>query len=677
MRASRLARAFVMAVVAVACGASLASADEPPDPCNFADGSAAFSYERVMSCYERVPFNPADLANAVAFLGASRERSDLREVFQARYGWREELSALASRTFDNDHDFQLALVDNHKKFYNPHWRYRRPYCYTAYLGAFIPFDFGSTVTTVRKGGRPEQIVFIESAAYLPDLYRQFTGIDPEAYVGARVVSINGTPALEYFRQYALGTFRFDEDASQGLNEILQNAAYSIRTSVTHDVPPDRPADTFVLETRTGRRLTVEIPWVFAPREAFGVWQWPLDWVFSTEEFRAQCSWISETAWISGDFGAASGSIGASSRGDAFRRGAAQFRDELMEKREMAARLDREYHGRRADYFEVAPGLARQPLQVIVPKSDGAAAYQLGGRTTVIRLDDFVQDWRDEVVAATANACQNSDRLVFDMRNNGGGYVDSMSWLVSHVLPDRTRLKDRGLGGRFLASNPGRNELVSRMEDWSAANGSDCSFGYEGGCMVDPATEQPLAAGWYTQGNETEERGGQSELLTQRFLFRDWQGMAEPIACPGKFSGENLIIYSNGTGASAGYFWPALMRPDATIVTSGGFLGQPPVLGIARGGAVWGMNDFEAYIEQYLEYFFVPASNPLPYLIRWADSFMEQPGPYMRGESSLYVDDPARGDLHIDVWSDSPRTDSFVYGRLLEAVQRRGKAAATK
>ena len=63
-----------------------------------------------------------------------------------------------------------------------------------------------------------------------------------------------------------------------------------------------------------------------------------------------------------------------------------------------------------------------------------------------------------------------------------------------------------------------------------------------------------------------------------------------------------------------------------------------------------------------------ATKPPPYFVRDVDSFIEQPASYKRGSSSLYIDSPARGDVHIDVWSDSRQTDGFVYQKVLEAAQ---------
>lgn len=132
----------------------------------------------------------------------------------------------------------------------------------------------------------------------------------------------------------------------------------------------------------------------------------------------------------------------------------------------------------------------------------------------------------------------------------------------------------------------------------------------------------------------------------------------------------MIVLSDGTGASAGHFFPEIIRNEAIIVTMGGYLGEPLVSGIARGGAVWRMNGFEAFAEQFLARFVIgsPASDPLPILRRDVETFIEQPASYKQNLSELYVDDEPRGDIHIDVWADFEESDSFVYSKVVSAVQ---------
>jgi hypothetical protein len=492
----------------------------------------------------------------------------------------------------------------------------------------------------------------------------------------KIVSINGQAPGEYFRQWGKNVLRLDENDGEHLNEILQYGAYSIRVSHTHDVPPASASDTYVLESANGQQVTVEMPWLFAPRGEFGLGQWPLDMVESTEEFVAHCQWKSDTEILVNGYAAGGSDITSIPVPAGGRRAAdAEFTREIMEKRDMVAELYKANGG--AGYFEKPRGRRDQQLEIIVPHQDHAEVKQMGDRATFIHLDSFVGDWKEEVIAGTDHACANSDRLVLDMRGNGGGYIDQIEWLTTHLFPDRTQPFEYSLPGRFLASSPARQELSERMADFNADYFGDpslCWWGYEAACLLDVYSGATLSDKfWMSVTGVVENRGGVPESLTQEVTFLPYDAKyapgSDPIACPGKFRDDTLVIFSNGTGASAGHFFPEIIRDQAVMVTAGGYLGEPLVSGIARGGAVWAMNGFEAWVEQYFQFFYGPATDPLPYLVRDADSYIEQPAAYKSDLSSLYVDDFPVGDLHIDVWTNSPGSDAYVYGKVLNAVQK--------
>ena len=289
------------------------------------------------------------------------------------------------------------------------------------------------------------------------------------------------------------------------------------------------------------------------------------------------------------------------------------------------------------------------------------------------------DWKDEVITGTNYACANTKRLVLDMRGNGGGAISKTEWLASHLLPDRTTPREYGLYGRFLGSHPGRNELVERMwqdvQDYFLPNfGIECAYGYEAGCFVDIENNEPLTgSNWNAVNTVEEERGGVMEVLSPMVAFRsfnpDYQPGIDPIACPGKFEDDRLIILSDGTGASAGYFFPEIIKDQAVIVTMGGFAGEDLVTGIARGGAVWRMNYGESWSEQELEQWYGPASYPLPILRRDVETYIEQPALYLKDLTRIQVRQAPVGDIHIDVWADSPASDGYVYNRVLNAIQK--------
>jgi hypothetical protein len=653
----------LMAVLASLCLAQPALAQA--DPCNFAalEGQPvqALGWQQVMDCYRSVPLRRDDLDATVAFVKAARERSDLNNLLDQRYGWRAALDAFPARAdadeFPDDLSFQLAMVREHKALKNPHWRYRRPVCYTDLMVALMPFDFGSAVIAPR-GGKRQQIVFIESAAYQPELYRAFTGVDAQAYVGARVVSINDVPVLEAFRTFARESFSFDDNDGQGLNRILQNASYSMRVLPAHDLPPDRLADVYQLETRDGRTMRVTMPWIFVPPGLMGLPQIDLSTISNTADFRALCYRPSPV--VAG--GASSLNTRLNYTEDL------SFEREFIAKRQAIQRMERDYRGPRADYFEAPPGQSERQLTTLIAKNQSMSAFQLRERATVIRLNDFVGDWREQVTEATQYACRNSDHLIVDMRSNAGGFASRLSWLAGHLAPGRTGYGAYDFIGRMPLGNTGLNELIARVSEYYA--GESCSSFLSYACYFDAVTGEPLDAQGWSDGSVTEQRGGVSQTLTRRlFFFKSSDASAEPIACPGRFRGRTLIILSNGSGGSAGYFWPTIMRSDATIVTAGGFLGEPMVTGVARGASVWGMRDYESDWEQYLiaEEGWTP-TDPLPLLTREVESFIERPGYFVPGTDNLTLDDTRPGDTHIDVWSDSPRTDGFVYRQALRAVK---------
>jgi hypothetical protein len=668
-----LAPRFLFACL-VLLGLAASAPARATDPCDLNTGASVFAWDQVMACYTGVPYSQADLDNAVAFISAARERSDLREVYEAQFGWRAKLATLGTQTFANDFAMQMALMRNHKEFYNPHWRYRRPWCYSGLVAAFMPFDFGSTVTRAKKG-KQQQIVFIESAAFRPDLYAEFTGIDASQYVGMKVVSINGVDAMQFFRDFGRDELRFDTNDGENFNEAMQNAAYSIRISPTHDMPPDHGSDTYVLEQANGTRVTVVMPWVFAPRTAFGSWQDPLP--SSTAQFQARCQQESEASYLANLSAQSSQDESAIASRMTREAGELDFVRDLREKRAMTQRLRKTYGGNNAiGYFDVPPGNMNMPLISVVPKNGGAAAYAIDDKATILRLDDFVQDWKAEVIAATDYACANTDRLVIDMRNNGGGYVDQVGWLTGHLFPERTTVRELSLVGRMLNSNTGRNDFVSRMTQWvdTYYGPGFCAIAYEPACFLDPDSGQRLTAlDWYTNPVNWESRGGQNESLTRLVGFSndrpDYVPGTDPIACPGKFQGNTLVLLTNGTGASGGYFFPEAIRDQSVFVSAGGLIGEPLVSGIARGGAVWGMNGFEAAWEQwFIKYYYGPAVDPLPYMVRDADSYMEQPGMYDRDGNGLTAEANSLGNTRIDVWADSPETDGYVYRKVIGAAQ---------
>ena len=372
--------------------------------------------------------------------------------------------------------------------------------------------------------------------------------------------------------------------------------------------------------------------------------------------------------FAGSFSNGTSVVSASKNGrDSLNEGQARFARELFERRELVAKLRGNSKGRRAEFFEVPRGRTQESLPVVVPKSNGAVAYQLDD-TTIIRLDHFADRWEDEVVAATNVACEISERLVIDLRNNGGGQPQLVGWLTRHLFPERTAPSIFASNFRVLRTNPVLEELSQRAYDY---NGPGCWTGLEAECFMNTLTGNPMSREDWEITIE-DERGGVPELLSP-LAYRPFNGSYEipgsyPIACPGKFRDDTLIVLSNGTGASAGHFFPEGIRNDATIVTMGGYRNEPLVSGISRGGYTASLSEVWPQTVAFYASIYGPPVEPMPAFDRDVISNVEFRGLYDHGLTDLYVDAEPRGDVHINVWSDSRATDAFVYGNTVQAVK---------
>jgi hypothetical protein len=47
--------------------------------------------------------------------------------------------------------------------------------------------------------------------------------------------------------------------------------------------------------------------------------------------------------------------------------------------------------------------------------------------------------------------------------------------------------------------------------------------------------------------------------------------------------------------------------------------------------------------------------------------MEMLGVYRKDGRTLHIDDPVRADVHVNVWTDVPGSEGFVYERVLRAI----------
>lgn len=644
------------------------------DPCDFANSGPLYPHDQVLNCYQSVPYNPDDLQNTVEVLSAYRERSSIRENYDQSMGWRASLQTLANQTFANDYAFQVAVVMNHKEFENVHFRYQRPLCYVNMLSAFVPFEFGSTLT-------PDfgQIVFIESTPYLAAEYQLATGIDTSQFIGQRVVSINGVDTLEYFRQFGRTQLQVDPNDGLNLSAILTTSDYSLRLDTRYDLTPENAFDSYVFADTDGNTTSIQIPWLFAPRTMFSSGD-PL--TSNTSEFLARCT--------------APGPASSPS----FTEGSSEDFEQLInspsiptmepikqEKTQVVARLIQQtsQRGTATDFFEVPPEQLGQFVDELVPWTNSAKVLTLPeDSTTVIRLANFQGDWQQQVRAGTEHACANSDQLLLDLRGNGGGQPTHSTWLIRHLFPDATSPS----GSRWnlsILNESGVQELALRASTWVNNEFGEfvCWTGYDAGCITDAATGQQLSnvsdQDWALDQLRFEDRAGVSEPLTRKYWYNeafnngynfDFTGY-DPLSCPDQFKDNKLIVLTNGLSYSAGYFFTESVRDRVTVVSIGGYSGEPLVSGTARGGGIFSQRGV-SNLEQFLAYGATPPFGdpiePLALFSRDVNTFAEMAGAiYRKNGVDLHVDNVPFGDIQIPVWSDSPDTDGYVYRQVLAAV----------
>lgn len=685
--------------VSVFCLASLARAAEG-DACDFvSSGATSFSFEQVKRCYESVPFEPADLVNILGVIEQHRSLSDLAEAYEARVHWRDALAALAHE-YPNDAAMHDALKREHHDFRNVHVSYFPPTCYTALVIGFTPFEFGSTVRAGAEGD--EQIIFVESTLFGAQ-YLQATGIDASALIGQRVVSINGVPVLDYFRAYA-DDLKIHVDAGGALNGVLASDNYSLRLNGGGDYLPDRAADEYVLESIDGQRSSVTLPWLYIPRGSVQPAS-ALPLTQSTEEFVRLCRPEPEA---SSDTGA---TLQPSALAQPF--GVDAEREDLVRRLRASAPRPRLRAAAAAPgsglqaltpprvapstesdavaptaYYEVPPERLGQDIAVIVPLTTNAVVLEYDGHVTALQLRD-TNAWVDVARQGIEYACQNSDRLIVDLRGNTGGNDTTIRWLHHYLLPEAGQLVQAGLLPlRVRNDNPVFNEILFNsarfMAEYAPGLGlGPCALSFAPGCLTDVQTGAPLVAtpDWFTAPSVVERRGATPVSLSR---IVGVQNIGNPVfdaaSCAGRFQGDDLVFLTDGRNASGGYFLPASFAGEGVIVNVGGFLGEPMAMGRASSGASFAVTQFasipadvQAATQGELQF-----DNELLAFERPVNARMEMLGVYRKDGVTLHIDDPVEADLHVNVWTDLPGSDGFVYERVLDAVDQaaaaRGAAA---
>jgi hypothetical protein len=643
---------------------SARTATAASDPCDFASSVAStFSYQQVKRCYESVPFDRGSLHNIVSVVKQHRAFSDLGELYEARSPWKEGLAALERRAYPGDFAMNEALKKEHLNLQSAHIGYITPKCYWLMLNAFMPFDFGVTQRFTQRKER--ELVFIEGAPILPELYQQATGIDVQKLVGMKVVTVNGVPALDYFRRFGREQLKPYEDDGARLNAILNEAAYSFRLGAVYDSIPERSSDEYVLESRSGKRVRVVMPWLFVRTSVLSPEALPVS--SSSADFAAACMAAAPPPEI---------------EGAGVERLAPNWFGELAperHKRRLLRAQQRPGHSDNRGFFEVPPEELGKNIQEVIPLTHSAQVLDYGQDTTVLRLFDTVE-WIDVARAGIEHACQHSQRLIIDLRRNGGGNDSVIHWLHRHLFPAQTDLVQAGLLPlRLRNDNEALNELFFNTAAFDALAAPlgvpPCVLGLGPGCLLDmdSGAFMPVAElEWFRSPSVTEKRGRAWLTLTRQIsLPMASLPESDAASCAGRFAGNNLVFLTDGLNASGGYFLPAAFKGLGPIVTMGGYSDEPMAMGRARGGATF-PGSFWANSAALLGLY---SEGELTFEHQYAaferdvETQMELLGAYRKDRKTLHLEQPVRGDLFLDVWSDSPGTEGYVYRRLLALVDQ--------
>ncbi|HMA92422.1 MAG TPA: S41 family peptidase, partial [Polyangiaceae bacterium] len=306
--------------------------------------------------------------------------------------------------------------------------------------------------------------------------------------------------------------------------------------------------------------------------------------------------------------------------------------------------------------------------------------QYGATVTAIQLGDTL-GWIDVARQGVEHACKNSKRLIIDLRGNDGGSDTVIRWLHHYLLPEKGALVPAGMIPiRLRNDNPVFNEILFNFalfaEEFIPTLDMDpCVLGVTPECVmdIDRGTHFPRSmVDWALVPTHHERRGGALLSLSREFGLPPIDAVFDSASCAGRFNGDNLVLLTNGSNASGGYFLPAAFKGEGVIVNSGGIVSEPMAMGRARGGAtvpgsVWSdaMNMIESLSQGQISF-----QHELVGFTRPVDTQMEMFGAYRKDRRALHIDHPIEADLHVNVWANQLGSEGYVYERVLRAVDER-------
>ena len=337
----------------------------------------------------------------------------------------------------------------------------------------------------------------------------------------------------------------------------------------------------------------------------------------------------------------------------------------------------------------------------------------GGEATVIQIAnqfDLQPDTLQLLREATDFACTNSDRVIIDLRGNGGGILLESDVLTHYFYPDLGVTADRnqsfgpGTTAYQMLQNQFWTDVIYGSGIWTQTLGQPLDVcgsvnGFEPGCFANTKTGSPLdSLAWYTT-TSVERLGGRPVALNPSFHFRTdgffpfYTPLAD-IQCPGKFEQDRLVVLTDGRTCSTAFQLANQLSPRATNVSIGGVVGEDKAIGVCRGGNVTDINFltfFQELVTTTLDGLGVDGAQLNPPVSTGPNTPLFRRNVNMRVElwaarnadtTEIVAEMPplgARPDIIVRTWQDvfDEDTNGFVYRKVLRAVKRRAPRLSRK
>lgn len=697
-------RQLYHAVTAIVCAPLLffsSSAIAMNDPCDFSSG-VGFLPEQVLACYHQVPVVPGTAEHMADALLYSDDTSSLTRLYAKsgfplfmRGDFREISDRIRQSNFSGDFELEQFIQKEIFKVKNTgHVRFEINQCYSR-LQPIIPLVISSKLEKTRFGQR--QILYVKDNYILPNEYEAVTGINTDDLVGQKIVSIDGVPALEAFKAYVRKNEASHSILSNRVANVMVRKTYSL-LDITRDRLPSASElnRTYIFEDAQGNRTSVDLPWVFLPRETvFGpesIGGYPATLASNTNEFIAQCS----IPWNIFDYFIFAANVDALDLNALFTVMSPKIDiDKPQDKIQKHALKKMQHHSKHAQKKQWQMQHQHQPLPFSIIEdttgSGGAILYGvLGDKSTVIKIESFSPDDSNLFLSALINgidhACQNSDNLILDFSTNGGGSASLATYTLGLLALEYQDGFAQKFQDRFPdpVKAPFQAQRLFGVDDVLGSIFGGCELGFEPQCILDENLN-PLTA-WANIGIDANVKRGKERIdLTELLVFSPFLegNLPAPIPslCQGKFQGNNLILLMDGANASAATLAPAALRHIGTTVGYNGLYQYPQYIGFAYGGSVEDFHLLHSTLFADLMRLFLPApivfvadlielallpTSPVRLDYRW-----ERPlaiiDPIVPESKKLLIDQVLNVDIRLPLWDNDDLAS--LYTETLRAVKQ--------